>query len=343
MPTQKVMVTGGTGFVGSHTVAELVRNGYRVRLLVRNLERARESLSPLGIKDFEAVLGDVTDQKSVEQAAEGCSATIHCGSVYSLDSRAAARIKKTNVQGTDIVIKAAWKFGHDPIVHVSSVAALVGAKKDILSPASLPGTPPGIYSRSKADSDRVARKYQDNGAPVVITYPGSVWGPHDPHFGESCQMAVSILRRYWSVTPKGIVWITDVRDLARLHAALIEKGRGPRRYIAPVTNVGIREAISIMGSVIGRRLSTFSLPAWTLLWLMQTLDWLQLILPFRLPVNYQAVYMTGLFAKMDDSATRKEFGIEPKPLDETFFDTIKWMVETGHLSPRLAGRLAKES
>lgn len=53
--------------------------------------------------------------------------------------------------------------------------------------------------------------------------------------------------------------------------------------------------------------------------------------------------MTGLFAKMDDSATRKEFGIEPKPLDETFFDTIKWMVETGHLSPRLAGRLAKES
>lgn len=76
---------------------------------------------------------------------------------------------------------------------------------------------------------------------------------------------------------------------------------------------------------------------------MQTLDWLQLVLPFGLPVNYQAVYMTELFAKMDDSATRKEFGIEPKPLDETFFDTIKWMVETGHLSPRLAGRLAKES
>ena len=56
MLTQKVMVTGGTWSVGSHTVAELLRNGYQVRLLARNLERSRESLSPPGIKDFEAVL-----------------------------------------------------------------------------------------------------------------------------------------------------------------------------------------------------------------------------------------------------------------------------------------------
>jgi len=336
------MVTGGTGFVGSHTVAELLRNGHHVKLLVRNLERVKAALTPLGVNDVEIVLGDVTDQISVEQAARGCDATIHCGSVYTLDPRAAERINKTNVQGTDIVLKTAWESGHDPIVHVSSVVALIGTKKAILSPATVPGTPPGVYFRSKADSDRVARKYQNNGAPVVITYPGSVWGPHDPHLGESCQMVSSILHRYWSVTPKGIVWITDVRDLARLHAAIMEKGRGPRRYIAPVTNMSIGEAMAIVASATGRKLPTFSFPVWTLLWPMQALDWLQHTLPSRLPVNYQAVYSTGLSSRMDDSATRKEFSIEPRPLEETFADTIRWMVQAGHLSPHLAGRLAKK-
>jgi dihydroflavonol-4-reductase len=208
-----------------------------VKLLVRNLERVEAAFTFLGINEVEIVLGDVTDQISVEQAARGCDATIHCGSVYTLDPRATEIINKTNVQGTDIVLKTAWKSGHDPIVHVSSVVALIGMKKAILSPATVPGTPPGVYFRSKTDSDRVARKYQNNIVPVVITCPDSVWGHYDPHLGESCQMVSNILHGYWLVTPKGIVWITDVRDLARLHAVIMEKGRGPRRYIAHITKL----------------------------------------------------------------------------------------------------------
>ncbi len=338
----KVMVTGGTGFVGSHTVAELLRNGHQVRLLVRQLERVSPALDPLGVDKVETVLGDVTDQRTVEQAAEGCDATMHCGSVYSLDSRNAKRINKTNVQGAEIVLGTAYKLGHDPIVHVSSFVALIGVKNAVLSPASIPSNPRGAYFSSKADSDRVARKLQDAGAPVVITYPGSVWGPHDPHLGESCQMAENILRRFWAVTPSGIVPITDVRDLAKMHAAVMEKGRGQRWYIAPATNTSIGEAMSLIASVTGRKLPTVSLPAWTLLWLMRLFDWSQYVLPFRLPVNYQAVYVTGLSSRMDDSATRSEFGIEPRPIEETLADTIRWMAQDGHLKPRLAGGLVKK-
>ena len=87
----KVMVTGGTGFVGSHTVAELIKNGHQVRLLVRSPERLAPALGPLGIKNVDAVKGDVLDRVSIEQAAEGCEATIHCGSVYSLNTRSPGR------------------------------------------------------------------------------------------------------------------------------------------------------------------------------------------------------------------------------------------------------------
>jgi nucleoside-diphosphate-sugar epimerase len=285
----------------------------------------------------------VTDRHSVEEAARGCGATIHCGSVYSLDPRAADAIEKTNVTGTDVVIGVAHMLGHDPIVHVSSFVALIGEKCAVLSPASEPGSPPGAYFSSKASSDVIARNYQKEGVPVVITYPGSVWGPHDPHRGESCQMIDSILRRLWTITPRGTVSITDVRDLAKLHLAVMEKGRGPRRYIAPAQNISINQAMSIVSLLTGRKLPTISLPAGMLLGPMKMFDSLQHSLSFRLPVNFQAVYCVGLASIMDDAQTRREFGIIPRPLEETFADTIRWMAQNGHLSPRLAGRLGEPS
>lgn len=337
----KVMVTGGTGFVGSHIIAELIQNGHQARLLVRKPGRVPLALEPFGITNIEVVKGDVTDQSTVEEAADGCDATIHCGSVYSLDPRTADEINKTNVLGTETVIKVAHNMGHDPIIHVSSFVALIGEKCAILSPASEPGTPKGVYFNSKAKSDAVARTFQEEGVPVVITYPGSVWGPNDPHLGESCQMVTSILKRLWTVTPKGIVPITDVRDLAKLHTAIIKKEHGPRRYIAPATNVSVKQAMAIISSITGRNLPNISLPPRMLLGPMKALDILQRYLSFRFPVNFQAAYCVGLASTMDDSTTRNEFGIKPISLEKTFTDTIVWMVEKGHLPSKLVGKLSK--
>ena len=336
----KVMVTGGTGFVGSHTVAELVRAEHDVKLLVRDPSRVRPALDPLRVGEVESVMGDVTDKESVERALEGCDAVVHCASVYSLDPRAADSIKKTNVTGTDLVIGTAHKKGLDPIVHVSSFVALIGTKGAVLTPDSAPTTPSGTYYRSKADSDRVARGYQENGAPVVITYPGSVWGPHDPHLGESCQIAKAILQRLWTTAPVGGVPISDVRDVAKLHAAVLEKGRGPRRYMSPSQHVSIKNLVRTVSQVTGRWLPCVTLPGWTLRWPMRVVDGVQLISPIRMPFNFQAVYVGALNHKADDSLTRREFGIEPSPIEESMADTIRWMHANNHLSKRLAGRLA---
>jgi nucleoside-diphosphate-sugar epimerase len=81
----KVLVTGGTGFVGSHSVAALVSRGHQVRLLVRSRDRVARSLSPLGVADVESVVGDVTVPQSVEEVMAGCDAVLHAAAVYSLD------------------------------------------------------------------------------------------------------------------------------------------------------------------------------------------------------------------------------------------------------------------
>ena len=73
---------------------------------------------------------------------------------------------------------------------------------------------------------------------------------------------------------------------------------------------------------------------------MRVVDSVQLISPIRMPFNFQAVYVGALNHKADDSLTRREFGIEPNPLDQVFADTIRWMYENNHLSRKLAGHLA---
>jgi dihydroflavonol-4-reductase len=335
----RVLVTGGTGFVGSHTVAELVRQGHEVKLLVRSPDRVQPALAPHGVGDLEMVVGDVTNQAAVERALAGSEAVIHAASIYSFDARMEAAIRRTNVRGTEVVLGTAHRLGLDPIVHVSSIAALLGQPGAVLSPDSPVMTPPGAYFRSKADSDRVARGLQAEGAPVVITYPSSVFGPDDPYYGESDLITEYILRRLFTFTPKISIPISDVRDLARLHAATLEKGRGPRRYMATAHRLTGRELFGTIAKATGRSLPMINVPAWSLLGPIKLLDAAQRFLPVRLPFNHQMIYVITLQHGWDDSATRREFGIEPRPFEETVADQIRSMVESGRLPPKLAGRL----
>ena len=172
--SMRVLVTGATGFVGSHTVGALVERGHDVRLFVRAPERVPIALETLGVSGRPYTVGDVTDPATVEAAMAGCDAVVHCGSAFSLNIRDGDTVRRTNVVGTEIVIDTAHRLGLDPIVHVSSFSALLPPNGRVLTTQSPVGNPRGAYFRSKADSDRIARRYQEAGAPVVITYPGTV-------------------------------------------------------------------------------------------------------------------------------------------------------------------------
>ena len=82
----RVLVTGGTGYVGSHTVAALVEAGHEARLLVRARHRVAPAVAPLGLvpSDLDTIVGDVTDPAAVDQAVRGCAAVVHAGSVFSM-------------------------------------------------------------------------------------------------------------------------------------------------------------------------------------------------------------------------------------------------------------------
>src|SRR5262245_23843067 len=163
-----VSVTGGTGFVGAHTVAAIMKAGHRVRLLVRDEYTVERALAPLGIdpRAVNVVVGDVLAETQVAAFVRGADAVLHAASVYSFDSRQKAVMRRTNERGTELVLEAARRSGAGPIVHVSSVGALFPARERILRADTPVGRPREAYLATKAAAELIARKHQAAGAPV---------------------------------------------------------------------------------------------------------------------------------------------------------------------------------
>ncbi len=209
-----------------------------------------------------------------------------------------------------------------------------------LTPDSPVGKPLGAYAQSKADAERVARKLQEAGAPVVVVYPGSVWGPQDPHFGESSRMAVQVLKGQFRVVPTGGYPFVDVRDLAAALPAGFERGRGPRRFVLGGRFTRLTDLVRLVAGVTGRRLAFLTVPAKLALGSAWGADLVQKVLPGRLPVHVGGAYIVACDARSDDSRAVAELGFSARPLPETIADTVRWLAREGHLTPLQAGSLA---
>jgi dihydroflavonol-4-reductase len=335
----KVLVTGGTGFVGSHSVKAMGDAGHHLRLLVRSPGRLAAALEPLGVRGVEHVVGDATDAESVRRAMDGCDAVVHAAAIFSYDARDARDVQLGNARATEVVLGAARDGGLDPIVHVSSYVALLPAI-GVLRDDSPVGHPRGVYARSKAETEHIARQLQDEGAPVVITYPGMVWGPHDPHLGEAATFARSVLRGLVPIVPPGAVPVVDVRDVAAAHAAVLSRGRGPRRYMLAGGTASLPELIDLMRQITGRRLVRVTAPAPLVLAMTAAGDVVQRVLPFRLPFNFGGVWVVTHGGPIDASATERDLGMRFRPPNDSVVDMLRWLHAAGHLTDRQAGRAA---
>lgn len=324
----RVLVTGGTGFVGSHSVQALMSAGHEVRLLVRDPARIAPALEPLGITTPpEHAVGDVTDAASVKAALDGCDAVLHAANVYALNAKQAREMLKVNPTSTELVLGAAHELGLDPIIHVSSFVALLPPQNGrVLTRDSPVGSPAGPYARSKAAAEAIARHFQDEGAPVVITYPGAVWGPHDPYLGESSTIALDIARHRLPVVPPGPMSVVDVRDVAAVHAALMRPAGGTRRALIVERDVPFSELFSIVRRVTGRRVPALPLPRALMAPTVGRLG--------KVPPPMEGLWFTQQDYATDAGALTAETGVELRPAAQSVEDTLRWLVEAGHLAGR---------
>lgn len=330
------MLTGASGFLGSHVLRRLLARDDQVRALVRSPAKLREVLPPLGIDPDDprlaVVTGDMTDPEAAREAARGCDRAIHAAATYSYRRRDAERMMRENRLGTATVLDAAIDVGCISIVHVSSVAALLraGATLDHRSPL---GIAVGPYTQSKVESEREARERQEAGAPVAIVNPGAILGPHDPYLGESNEAIRDILRGMLPTWPRGGLQWVDVRDTADTVVAALD--RPGNRYLVPGEQVELPHRV--LREATGRRLPGMQMPKAALAPVLEVgyrTGW-----PF-LPHAAEATRFIALNTTVDYSASTTDLGLTGRPLVEGVADTVTWMAEVGLISGRAAGTCA---
>lgn len=333
----RVMITGGTGFIGYHTALALMAAGHEVSLLVRNPDKMRRVFGRGVIKHH--TRGDIADAAAVRRAMRGCQAVVHVAALVSTHAADEERVYRTNLEGTRNVVGGAVEQGVERVIHVSSVTALFNPDAKRLDENSPPGTASGGYGRSKVACEQYVRELQSQGHPVTITYPATVLGPDTPEMTEAHTGLQTYVARFIPLMSSGAQYI-DVRDIADVHLAIIE-GRAPsNRYVLGGHYIPWRELGGVLRRVTGRRPVQVPVSSALMRLAGSLFDRLGDLVPDDVPITAEGMTYATRWVPMDNRRVESELGFRFRPVEETFADAIRWLYQQGHLSARQAGRLA---
>jgi nucleoside-diphosphate-sugar epimerase len=329
-----VLVTGGTGFIGSHVAARLLEGGQAVRLLVRDAAKIARVPALIDTASLDVVVGDVTDRASVERALDGCTAVVHAAAHVSLAEREAARAEAINVGGTRLVIGGA-AVRELTTVYVSSVSVFgVGHERvTINTPLTESG---GAYTRSKVAAEQFVRELQQRGAAVSVVYPSGVLGPDVPDLGPTYQGLIGWLRTPPRTTSG--CSIVDVRDVALVIEHALDAA--PERWMLGGTFLTYGELRAAIARVTGVHRPAMPTPGAALRLAGRAGDLVKRVVPFDYPLTYESMTLATRACPYDSDATCRALDLQWRPVDETLTDTIRWLAAADHLNARLAGILA---
>ena len=331
----RVLVTGGTGFVGGHLVRALLDRGHEVRCLAR-AESRLDNLDGLAV---EIVTGDLTDREAVRRAVAGSDQVYHCAADYRLYVPDPERMYASNVDGTGNVLQAAADHGVARIVYTSTVGALglnpSGDPADETTPVSLEAMV-GHYKRSKFLAERVAEEWARRGLPVVIVNPSAPVGDLDVKPTATGQMIVDFLNGKISAYVETGLNLIDVRDVAQGHLLAADRGRPGEKYILGHSNLSLKRILDILAGISGLRSPRVKLPHWVPL-TVSALDtsWARLAnrRP-RFPID--AVKLSRYKMFFDAGKAVRELGLPQTPVEQALKRAVDWFRDRGYVRRSIA-------
>ncbi len=267
-----ILVTGGTGLVGSHLLLELVLVGKEVKALMRPtsiIEQVRKTFS--WYRDDAAELftkiqwveGDITDIFSLDEAVEGVREIYHCAGLVSFYKKDRFELERINHFGTANIVNAALKAGIRKLCHVSSVSAL-GKEKQ-----GEPITENHLWKTSKRNSFYAISKYagerevwrgMEEGLDSIIIIPSIILGPGNWNSGST--KLFSTVSNGIPFYSHGVNGYIDVRDVAGLMVKLMKSDLKNERFIFTTEDVSFRNIITMIAASLGKMKPFIRLPSW---------------------------------------------------------------------------------
>jgi nucleoside-diphosphate-sugar epimerase len=327
-----VLVTGATGFTGGCLARLLRTRGYRVRALVRTKSRA--AAEPLHAAGVDLVFGDLTDARSLAEAAHGIDIVYHVAALYREAGVPPSAFVDVNVEGTRRILDAARAAGVQRVVHCST-AGVHGHIEHPPANEDAPLAPGDQYQRTKLDGETLARDYgRQPGAPeVVIARPVGIYGPGDMRF---LKMFRGIARRQFPMLGPGqvfyhLTFVDDVVEGLRL-CGDTATAAGGTYLIAGPRYTTLNELVSMIARTLGVSPPWLRLPVWPV-WLAGALCE-AVCVPLRIepPLYRRRVDFYRKSRAFDTSRAQRELGFRPTvSLEDGIRRTAAWYREQGLL------------
>jgi dihydroflavonol-4-reductase len=331
----RVLITGGTGFVGRATVRALLAAGHEVRVFARDESRARDVLDGLKV---EIAVGDLGAIADVADALRNRDALIHAGAAYRYD-KAAESLSKANVGLSESALGAALRAGLRVVDVSSQVVFKLGLDMvDPTTPLVRPGEPGwrDPYLRSKVLAEEAARALDAEGLDRVTVHPSLIVGPDDPGPGTSGGLLVRVISG--GSLPDFRIALVDVRDVAATIVAALGAPRGAH-YLVTGSVVTYRQLAKQIDALTGRRVRRIFVPPRFMRVTARLNDLAGGHLLDLIPAG-SLDYLLSNAKVVDTSRTTGELGIAFRPLEETLGDAIRWWAEHRVIEAKLAGALA---
>jgi nucleoside-diphosphate-sugar epimerase len=309
--SNKVLITGGTGFVGAYIIKKLVEQGYEVRA-IRRSNKLPFFISREIIDKVEWVDGDILDVISLEDAMVGVNSVIHAAAIVSFLKKERKQMYKINVEGTANVVNAAIEKDVKRVVYISSVAAL-GRKGDGSTVDEEKKWEDSAinshYSKSKYKAELEVWRGISEGLNAVIMNPSTVLGYGDWKNGSSAIFRNVFNEFRWY--PPGINGFVDVEDVAAAAVLLMESNISEERFIINGDNWPFRKIMDTMAESYRKKKP--ARPA----------------TPFLLGMAWRIEKLKSVFSGINPLVTKESVKVANS---KTFFDNKKFLKAFPHFS-----------
>jgi dihydroflavonol-4-reductase len=317
----RYLVTGATGFLGSHLVTVLRARGHEVVAFSRSSG------------------GDVLDGAAVRDAAKGCDGAFHCAGKVSRDEADAEALYRVHVDGTKTMLASCKESGVKRVIVASSSGTIaISDDADHVATES-DETPIGIiarfpYYRSKLFAERAALAMNEPGFEVICVNPSLLLGPGDARASSTEDIRLLLEKRVPAVPPGGASFV-DARDAAEGMALAMERGKPGERYLLTACNITLRELFARVARIAGVSAPTIPLPRVPHLARAgaKLLDRVARRVGAQLPVDPVSLEMSNYYWYCSSEHAEHDLGWTHRDANETLADTVRDLRERGVVWP----------
>jgi len=328
----RVLVTGGTGFLGRHLLNLLANQGDEVVALVRKKTHDVDSR----VRQAE---GDILDGPSVEAAARGCDALYHCAGRVSRRTEDAEMLYKLHVEGTKTTLTAAKKAGIKRVV-VASTSGTIAVSDDPDFIATETFTPPLAtiarwpYYRSKYFAESAALDMNAPDFEVVSVNPTLLLGPGDVN-GSSTEDVRLFLEKKIPATPAGGLSYVDVRDAAEALRLAMVKGTPGDKYLIGSCNLTLSEFFGRLSRVSGIPAPKFTVPRAPVVARVgvEVAEKIMSRIGMAMPIDAVSFDMAQFYWYLDATKAETTLGWTSRDPLETLYDTVEDLRARGIVWP----------